>query len=173
MRYFFISQDTKLTETIKFRDFDITGGRMIFTKEESEPLADGAVFYLGGTGKEARPDLIQSPVTMFSGELKDIIDAYEPDLIFKELVLIHKENSLHYSYTQIFMEHLEVLSDRMEYYPNGMPKQLLLDEKKIGFHHMFRLEGPYRKDPVVSLPLAESLLRRKITGICFEEVEVG
>jgi len=172
MRYFFISQDTKLPETIKFQDFDITGGRMVFTKEESEPMVDGAVFYLGGTGREVRPDLIQSPVTIFSDRLRDILDAYEADLIFKELSLIHTENSLLYSYVQVFMEHLEVLSEQTEFFPNGMPKQLILDKKKIGFHQIFRLEGPYRKDPVISMPLAESLLKRKITGICFEEVEV-
>lgn len=33
------------------------------------------------------------------------------------------------------------------------------------------LKGRYRKDPIVSLPLAESLLRRNVTGICLEEVE--
>ena len=48
----------------------------------------------------------------------------------------------------------------------------MLDREKIGRHHLFLPKDSRRKDPVVSLALAESLLRRNVTGICFEEVEV-
>lgn len=174
MRYFFIKQDTNLPGSITFRDFDITGQRHLFLKADSERLNDTAVMYLGGDGKEARPDFIQRPVTMFSEHLKEIIDAYEPGLIFKDVVLIHKENSLQYRYVQILMDQLDGLSDKTEFYPNGIPKKLILDQAKIGRHQIFLLAGEMniRKDPVISLPLAESLLRRKVTGIQLEEVEV-
>lgn len=172
MRYFFMSQDTMLPKTIKFRDFDITGGRMIFTRKESLHMKDSAELYLEGTGREVRPDLIQSPITMCSDRLRDILNAYEEGLIFKEVSLIHQENSLLYSYVQILMEHLDALSEKTEFYSNGMPKQIILDKKKIGSHQIFRLDGPYRKDPIISMPLAESLLRRDIMGVKIEEVEV-
>jgi len=172
MRYFFLTQDVKLPCTIQFRDFDITGARQLFLKSDSERLNDTTILYLGGNGKEARPDLIQSPVTMFSGHLKDVMDAYEPDLIFKDVVLIHKENSLQYHYVQILMDQLDVISDKTEFYPNQLPKRLILDSQKIGRHNLFLLSGKYRNDPIVSLALAESLMRRKVTGIRFEEVEV-
>lgn len=172
MRYFFISQDTTLPKTIKFRDFDITGGRMIFTKTESAHMKDSAEFYLGGTGREARPDFIQSPVAIFSNRLRDIINAYEEGLIFKEVSLIHQENSLLYGYVQILMEHLDALSEKTEFYSNGMPKRIILGKQKIGSHQIFRLDGPYRKDPIISMPLAESFLRRDIMGVKMEEVEV-
>jgi len=172
MRYFFITQDTKLPGGIRYRDFDITGKRMVFLKSDNERLNDSTALYLSGTGKEARPDLLQRPVTMFSRQLKDIIDAYESDLIFKDVVLIHKENALQYHYVQILLDELDVISDKTEWYPNQTLKRLVLDTKKIGEHHIFLLNGSYRKDPVISLPLAESLMRRKVVGICFEEVEV-
>lgn len=172
MRYFFVSQDTTLPKTIKLRDFDIVGGRMIFTKDESEHMKESAEFYLEGTGKEVRPDLIQSPVTIFSIRLRDIINAYEEGLIFKDVSLIHQENSLLYNYVQILMDHLDALSEKTEFYSNGMPKQIILDKQKIGNHQIFRLAGPYRKDPIISMPLAESLLRRDIMGVKIEEVEV-
>lgn len=172
MRYFFITQDTGLPDGIQFRDFDIKGKSMIFTKADSERLNDSTALYLSGTGKEARPDLIQRPVPMFSRRLKEIVDAYESGLIFKDVVLIHKENNLQYDYVQILMDELEVLSERCEWYPNRTLKKLVLDTGKIGSHHIFFLKGSFRKDPVISLPLAESLMRRRVTGICFEEVEV-
>lgn len=172
MRYFFITQDTGLPHSIQYRDFDITGKRMVFLKSDGDRLNDSTALYLSGNGKEICPDFIQRPVTMFSRQLKDIIDSYESDLIFKDVVLVHKENSLQYQYVQILMDELDVLSDQCEWYPNQTIKRMILDTGKIGAHHIFLLKGSYRKDPVISLPLAESLMRRKVTGICFEEVEV-
>ncbi len=172
MRYFFIKQDIGLPNSIRYRDFDITGRSHLFLQSDSERLNDVTVLYLSGSGKEARPDFIQRPVNMFSFRLKDLLEAYEPSLIFKDVILIHKENSIQYNYVQTLIEQLDVISEKTEYYPNQTPKRLILDSQKIAYHHLFILNGIYRKDPIVSLPLAESLLRRKITGICFEEVEV-
>ena len=172
MRYFFMTQDISLPGTIQFRDFDIKKGSRLFTRADSSILNDSTVLYLSGNGKEIRPDLIQNPVTMCSYRLKDILEAYEDEVAFKDVVMIHKEHALQYHYVHVLMEPIDALSERTEWYPNGTIKKIVLDAEKIGEHHLFLLDGRYRKDPVVSLPLAESLLRRDITGVCFEEVEV-
>ncbi len=109
---------------------------------------------------------------MFSRRFKEILDAYEPELFFQEVVMIHKESSKQYRYVHTLMDHLDAVGSGTEYYPNGTVKHLVLDAKVIGRHNLFLLQGNQRKDPIVSLPLAESLLRRKPMGIRFEEVEV-
>lgn len=172
MRYFFITQDTNLPGSIGLRDFNINGARHLFLKADSDRLNDTTVLYLSGDGKEARPDFIQRPVTMFSKHLKEILDAYEAGLIYKNVMLIHKDNSLQYPYVQVLMDEVEALSKKTEYYPNQTIKKLVLDKEKIGHHHLFLLAEGCRKDPLVSLALAESLLRRRTVGISFEEVEV-
>ncbi len=172
MRYFFMTQDINLPGMIQFRDFDIKKGGRLFTRADSSILNDSVVLYLSGSGKEVRPDFIQNPVTMCSYDLKDILEAYEDEVAFKDVIMIHKECSLQYNYVQVLMEPIEALSEKSEWYPNGTIKKIVLDMKRIGEHHLFVLAGKYRKDPIVSLPLAESLLRRDITGVCFEEVEV-
>ena len=45
-------------------------------------------------------------------------------------------------------------------------------DKKIAYHHIFMVQGSMMKHPVISLAVAESLLRRQATGIMLEEVEV-
>lgn len=172
MRYFFITQDVSLPCAITYRDFDITGGSHLFTKEDAGRLNDTVALYLSGSGREARWDFLQRPVTMFSQRFQDIIDAYEPGIVFKDVVMIHKDNALQYRYVQALMEQIDAVGSRTEYYPNGTVKRLVLDSTKIGRHNLFLLDGKQRKDPVASLALVESLLRRKPTGICFEEVEV-
>ncbi len=171
MRYFFIRQDAELSGAIQYRDFDINGGRHVFSRQDAKRLNDSVVLYLKGSGREARWDFLQSPVTMFDERFRDILEAYEPGLFFQEVVLIHKENALQYQYVHTLMEQLHAVSDKTEYYPNGTVKRLVLDHGKIGRHNLFLLEGNYRKDPIVSLALAESLLRRQPMGIHFEEVE--
>ncbi len=172
MRYFFITQDRNLPGAIQYRDFDINGSRHLFSKEDSSQLDNVVPIYLAGDGRETRWDFLQHPVTMFSKRFKDVLEAYEPELFFQEVVLIHKENSLQYRYVHTLMDQLEAVGSRTEYYPNGMVKRLVLDAGAVGRHNLFLLNGNQRKDPIVSLPLAESLLRRKPIGICFEEVEV-
>lgn len=172
MRYFFIRQDAELSGTIQYRDFDINGGRHVFSRQDAGRLNDSVVLYLKGSGREARWDFLQCPVTMFDERFRDILEAYEPGVFFQEVVLIHKENVLQYQYVHTLMEQLDAVSDKTEYYPNGTVKQLVLDGSKLGRHNLFLLEGNHRKDPIVSLALAESLLRRQPMGIRFEEVEV-
>jgi len=172
MRYFFITQDKALPYAIQYRDYDINGARHVFLRQDAEQLSDDVVLYLAGSGTEARWDFLQCPVTMFSERFMDILDAYEQDLFFQEVVLIHKENSLQYRYVHTLMDALDAAGEKTEYYPNGTVKRLVLDSRKTGMHNLFMLAGNHRKDPIVSLALAESLLRRNPMGICFEEVEV-
>ena len=172
MRYFFIKQDMELSCAIQYRDFDITGGRHIFARQDAKKLNDSVVLYLKGSGREARWDFLQCPVTMFDERFKEILEAYEPGLFFQDVVFIHKENLLQYQYVHTLMGQVGAASDKTEYYPNGAVRRLVLDQRKISRHNIFLLAGNHRKDPVVSLALAESLLRRQPIGICFEEVEV-
>lgn len=172
MRYFFITQDKTLPCAIQYRDFDINGPRHVFSRQEAEKLNDDVVLYLAGNGLEACWDFLQCPVIMFSERFMEILDAYEQDLFFQEVVLIHKENSLQYRYVHTLMDEIDAVGEGTQYYPNGTVERLVLDGRKVGTHNLFTLSGNHRKDPVVSLALAESLLRRNPVGICFEEVEV-
>ncbi len=171
MRFFIMKQDIQLLYGIQFRDFDITNNTYFFTKADSEKLNDTTILYLKGEG-EIAPDFIEHPVQMIAKKWKDIFDAYEDNLIFKDVIFLHKEKKKEYQYHQILMDELPVVSEETEYYPNGMEKKLILDQKKIAYHHIFMVQGSMMKHPVISLAVAESLLRRQATGIMLEEVEV-
>ena len=152
MRFFIMKQDIQLLYGIQFRDFDITNNTYFFTKADSEKLNDTTILYLKGEG-EIAPDFIEHPVQ-------------------KDVIFLHKEKKKEYQYHQILMDELPVVSEETEYYPNGMEKKLILDQKKIAYHHIFMVQGSMMKHPVISLAVAESLLRRQATGIMLEEVEV-
>lgn len=171
-RYFIIRQDRTLPDGIRLRDFDICGKKHIFHKSDADRLNGTTVLYLSADTGEAAPDLIQSPVTMVSLMAKKVMDMYEDDLIFKKVALIHKEKKSEIMYYQMLMDEIEALSDGVERYPDRTEKKILLDSLKIGGHHVFLLSDSRMKDPIVSMEVVESLMRRHVTGVVFQEVEV-
>ncbi len=171
-RYFFMEQDNTLMDVIGLRDFDIYGSRHIFTREDAEKMYDITPLYLDETKGECAPDFIKSPVYMVSEMAKKVIDMYEDDLIFKKIVLIHKEESKQLAYFHLLLKEVEAVDKDTEYYPNGMEKRLVLSREKIGDHKAFLLADSRVKLPVISLEVVESLLRRHVMGVTFKEIEV-
>lgn len=172
MRFFIMKQDIHLPYCIRFEDFSITKNSHIFTKADADQLNDDMMLFLSGKGDEAAPDFIEHPTHMLADKYKDIFDAYEDDLIFNHVMICHTEAERQMQYHQILMDELEVVSDKSEYFPDGLFKKMVLDSEKIGDHHVFMVKDSRIKHPVVSLSVVESLLRRGAHGILFEEVEV-
>lgn len=173
MRYFFMDQDISLPDSIGLRDFDIQGKRHIFTWEDREQMNDITTLYLDETAGECAPDYIKSPVYMVSEMMRGVIDMYEDEMIWKKIVMIHKEEGRQLVYYHLLLKEIEALHDSTEYYPNGMEKRMVLDSVKTGCHKAFLMADSKIKLPVVSLEVVESLLRRHVTGVTFKEIEVA
>ncbi|RKI77002.1 hypothetical protein D7V90_19980 [bacterium 1xD42-87] len=172
-RYFFMDQDTFLQDAIGLRDFDIYGKRHVFTMEDAGQINDITALYLDETAGECAADFIKSPVYMVSEMVFDVIDMYEDDLLRRKIVMIHKEEGRQLVYYHLLLREMEMTHELTEYYPNGMEKRLVLDSGKIAHHKAFLLADSKVKLPVVSLEVVESLLRRGVTGVTFQEVEVA
>lgn len=173
MRYFMLKQDISLPYCIQFEDFSITKGSYIFTKKDADRINDDMVLFLGGNGDEAAPDFMEHPTHLLSDQYKDLLDAYEDDLIFKPVVLLHSEAERQMQYHQILMDEIDAVSETTTYFPDGLFQHLVLDPEKIGHHHIFLLKESKIKHPIISLSIVESLLRRNCVGIEFVEVEVA
>ena len=172
MRFFTMEQDKSLPDMIKLRDFDICGPRHIFLKRDAGEINASTTLYLSENSGETAPDFIQSPIPLVSDMVKKVLDAYEDDMVFRQVSLIDKERGTILLYHILLLEEQDMLSDRAEFYPNGSIKRLVLDRGKIGEHKIFLLDRRRFRNPFVSLEVVESLLRRSMTGIIFREVEV-
>lgn len=173
MRFFTIEQDKALQDQIRFRDFDINGPRHIFYKEDRDEIQESTMMYLTKDSGEAAPDFIQSPVYLVSDQVKKVFDVYEDDMVFKTVTIAHKERETIWVYHHLLLERLDAFAEETEFYTNGSIKRLVLDPEKIGDHKVFLLNDKRFPNPLISLEVAESLLRRKVMGIIFKEVEVG
>ena len=128
--------------------------------------------YLAAESGETAPDYIQFPVHMVSDTVKNVLDMYEDDMVFRTIVITSKENEMLKVYHHLLLERLDMFSEQTEFYPNGSIKRLVLDAKKIGEHKVFMLNDKRFTNPYVSLEVVESLLRRGVVGIIWKEVEV-
>ncbi|GLB25127.1 hypothetical protein LXJ15735_13680 [Lacrimispora xylanolytica] len=173
MRFFTIEQDKALQDQIRFRDFDINGPRHIFYKEDRDEIQESTMMYLTKDSGEAAPDFIQSPVYLVSDQVKKVFDVYEDDMVFKTVTIAHKERETIWVYHHLLLERLDAFAEETEFYTNGSIKRLILDPEKIGDHKVFLLNDKRFPNPLISLEVAESLLRRNVMGIIFKEVEVG
>lgn len=157
---------------IEFRDFDICGPRYIFYKKDADKINDSTTLYLTEKSGECAPDFIQSPIPLVSDIVKKVLDMYEDDMIFKSVAIISKEREFILPYHTLLLDSIDLLSEKTEFYPNGSVKRLVLDSNRIGEHHVFWINDKRFRNPFISLEIVESLLRRNVTGIIFQEVEV-
>ena len=172
MRYFQMKQDIALRYVIELRDFDLLHEHRTFELDEYDQLNDNTVLYLNGTGDEICPDFIEHPVYLLSESLKTIVQLYEDDLITRKVALVHKDAARQIPMALLLLKRIDALHDECEYYPDHRVKTLILDQEKIGSHQMFLLPKGCQETIIVSLNVVESLLRRNIIGVQFEEVEV-
>lgn len=172
-RYFFMGQDRNVRDTIRLEGFDIIHGpRRVFRPEERDRLNEAAFLYLQKGGGETVLDMYQSPVTMVSAKVRQVFAAYEKEIVFKRIYLIDRENKLSHNFYIPLIPMRDVLSSHVERWPDGREKRVVLDSRRAAACHVFYLDNSMTRRPLVSLDVAESLLRREIGGVVFEEVEV-
>ncbi len=168
-----MGQDRKVRDTIHLEEFDIVNGpRRIFWPEEGQALNETVFLYLKKGEGETVLDFYQSPVTMVSGLVRQVFAMYEEDIRFKRVYLIDRENKISHNFYIPLIPRLDALSPRVERYPDGREKRVILDGSRARGCHVFYLASSMSRRPVVSLAAAESLLRRGAAGLVLEEVEV-
>ena len=57
-------------------------------------------------------------------------------------------------------------------YPNGALKEVILDQHKIKGRDIFRIKGIIENKTIISLAVAESIMRRNPYGVGLERVQV-
>lgn len=168
-----MSQDRRLQDTICLRDFDTRDayGR-IFRPEDEERVNDTTVVYLRKNSGETAVDFLQSPAYMVSEKVKCVFSMYQDNIVFKKVIFIQKEERESYLYYIPLIHKVDALADCVERYPNGTEKKIILDSARIGKNRVFFLEKSFARQPIVSIEVVESLLRRQPAGVMFEEIEV-
>lgn len=110
---------------------------------------------------------------MVTEKVKKCLKLYEPNMPFKEIVLLDRQKKMAQNYFVPRFVELDCLTKRSEYTNwNYDLKYTELDGKKVGDKAIFTIKGPEKRNIVVRLDVAESLLRRGAKGFLLKETDV-
>lgn len=172
MKYFELIPDQDMANPIQLLKVDRRVYKNGLSEEEFKEIPPLSVGYFENLPQRELYDVLQEPAFLISDRIKRLIALYEPMMEFKGIQLFpEKEND---STMPLFwipcLPLVDCLSSQTKKYDNGMLKELLLEKKKDYKYHIFRVGGILEHKLLVSLPLAESMLRRRVSGITFVPV---
>lgn len=174
MEYYRLKMNDVITNYIKIERLDTSVYKQDCSQEEFEKLPKGIVAYYHDTRGLEIPDVIQRPLLLVKENVKDILHMYDEQIKGKPIKVFAYEQEINVAPTYWLLNYEEVdcLSDKVMVNPNGELKELILNKRKIGKKEVFRVKGTRENYIVVSLAVAESMLRRQVYGIGFERVKM-
>lgn len=171
MDYFILKQDIKLENAVQIEGFNNTKKMTLLKKDEAE-YSDCSNVPIICDENTVYPDFIQAPVLLISDELHKIFKMYENTVVYKLVFFTSLKMKLQKVYRLVFPELIDALSDKTTYLKNGWVDKIVLDKNKIGDYKVFQIKAGVEYYFVISVEVAESVLKRNFMGIKFEKVEV-
>lgn len=174
MRYFELRQGQHLHNSIKL----LWAKKYIYkynpTKEEFDVFPKMQVGYYDYSDTVEIPDVLESDTLFVSEEVKRVLLMYDETIPFKGIQIypLGMVEDLVPTYWTFYPKESVCLHISVKALPNGEIEELILDSSKLPREDVFKVADINLHRIIVSLPVAESLLRRKLFGISLKEVKV-
>ena len=154
---------------IKIEDFH-SQMRINFTEEEIQQINQITTLYFQGDNDSIFPDIYTWPLYLISEKIKDVIEAYEHRVIFKPVVLTNIEHKIQKIYYLMIIDKVDCIANSTEYRFDKITK-LVIDEAKTEGRSVFEISTSKDHYLIFKLNLMESILRREVQGLVWEEIE--
>lgn len=139
-----------------------------------ENLKDKMIFDVSVTDNTIFPDIMKNPILMISAKMKDIIYMYEKHIFFKEIFLNNLDNNYGYVYYIPYLPPVNCFTNKSRFSKDKSYVEIgVVDSKKLWNRHIVEAEGINGQCVVISLDLAESMLRNGLIGIGLREIEMS
>lgn len=146
------------------------------THQHFRELDEVCVAYTQYENTQEIPDILAHPTYMISDDMQTVFRMYDENISFKAVQVfpdrmenIEQATKLYWVYDCVSEDCMH--SDTVKY-PNGELKELILDRRKVRGRDIFRVRGMMENKVVVSLAVAESILRRKPYGVSIKKVSM-
>lgn len=173
MDYFLLRQDERYKNTINIKNIFKKLNIKNLNLFECNKINDILVFDLSDEINNQFLDILDNQIYLVSKEMKECLDKFNEDIIFKNVALLDHYNKKQGNYSLPIFNEIKALSDKSEFNMNNtVIKKIVLDSKKIQGKRIFKLAESSKTLVVVSLDVAEFILRRNFIGIKLERLEV-
>ena len=174
MEYYELSQSKKVENAIEILGLDQEKYCYAMEEADFEALDKLKVAYYSGREFEELCDILIAPTFMVSDYMKKLMELYEKNIQFKGVQIFStaQESERYPLYWVPKFPKVNCFHKNTVIQDNGMVEKLVLDKRKIGSRQIFRLPGIIEYKVIVSMPVAESILRRRMYGAGLQKIEV-
>lgn len=137
------------------------------SKEKGYLLPKRELLGIWASSQTVFTDIVTAPFLLVSEAVKEIMEAYEPTIKYKEMVLLDRDTPKYALYYLPVLDIVDCLSrEKTKFNMMGVTiLEMALDREKIPDKSIFKLVNGTANYILVRLDLAESLLRRDLLGI--------
>ena len=171
MEYFELGQNPCVKNPIQI--FGLAKDMYQLNKEEFQLLDDMMLGYYSGNPEEEIIEVVNDTCFLVSDTLKNLFGLYA-DISFKAIQILPKNEActIYPLYWLGYYEPVACIHKNSEFYTNNSVKKLVLKKDCIGENHIFKVDGILENKIIVSLAVAESILRRACLGVGLKKIEV-
>lgn len=170
MKYYIMKQDKTMPNRIRVREFP-TDQAIEFDSSYISKMKRSVTLHGMDDCHTICGDVIEAPCYMVSKAVYHVIQMFDSDIAFSNIVIKLQQADMEI-YKVLLTDRIDILHESTEYYGDKSIKKLVLDQNKIAGKHIFRIAGISPNYIVVSMAIAEAIIRRGFQGILFEEVQV-
>lgn len=170
MEYFIMSQDRRIQNVFVMKEFRGRGS-LDYDTSYADKLKDHTSLFTIESDGSSYPDMLEAPLVMVSKKVHDVLELYDETAVYKKVSMINRPKNTRKEYYVMLLDRIDCLHEDATFYPDRSIKQLVLDKEKIGERQIFKIQGIGPAHVIVSLDIAESLLRRSCYGIQFTKVK--
>lgn len=173
MRYYILEQDKGYKELPKLINWfeQVTASKT--KKPDINNIRNREIFKIEPNENTTYSDMLFFPFFMVTDKIKDCLQLYEPNLKFKEIILLDRKYKRMQNYFIPSLSELECLTVNSEYtFGHVDLKYIEIEESAVEKKAIFKIKGVEKSYILARLDVVESLLRRGAKGLMVREVDV-
>lgn len=172
MKYFFISQNKNITNLPQIINWNKVINPKDLTYGNYFKIPKRNLLKIKRDEKIIFPDLFFHPFFMISKEVKEVLDMFEPNQVYKEIILLDgKSEMMKVYYLPVLREYNCMAEGTIYNLDHSIIKQGILDVSVIEDKCLFKVSNVKNSHIIARLDFIESLLRRGFI-IDINEIEV-
>lgn len=173
MGYFIMEQDKRYGDVPRLQHIQRHIELRHLSHLQSQHVPDTLPLQVSSTRDSMYTDILSEGLYLVSDKLQKIIMMYEPFHIWKTTPLMDRVNQKQSLYYLLIFPEVDVLNPRSQFNrDHSRITKLVLDANKVAGRKVFRVKESESPLVIVSLDVAESIMRRDFIGVSLTPVEV-
>ena len=161
MKYFIINENKKITNIPQIINWTKVINPLYLKYGDYHKIAKRNLINIKSDKSTIFPDLIFHPFFLISKEVKEVLDMFEPNQVYKEVVLLDGENELMKLYYLPVLREYNCMAEGTEYnLDKSIIRHGILDTSKIEDKCIFKVANVKNSHIIARLDFVESILRR-------------